>query len=343
MSTTLTYLDGTIFLPFQEINADLKVNTRTQSSKRSSFSEILLQELKERFCASLENLKEFGELLYLPDFTFLPQEKRLPYFARCVFYKPFKLTFDSIGEAASALKGLQRNWAPYQFKCFRRASLIQEKLPYINLRAKKFPFVIPDSPMGIYTLLDEHTLIASSLTQTSLPAGKIEFIEDHQNPPSRAYLKLQEALVMADYFFKVPLPSQNTYCYDAGACPGGWTWVLTNLGSKVFAVDRAELSKELMENPLVKFLKHDAFTILPENIEGFDWFFSDVICYPQKLYEWTDRWIKSSKAKNFICTIKMQGQIDWKIAEMFEAIPNSKVLHLNYNKHELTWIHVESK
>ena len=341
MSTSITYLPGTIFLPFQEVNADLKINTRTQFSKRSSFSEILLQELRERFGASTQNLIEYGELLYLPDFTFSSEEKRIPYFARCIFYKPFKLTFDSINEASCALKEIQRNWAPYQFKCFRRAALIQEKLPYINLKAKKFPFVIPDSPMGIYTLIDEHTLLASSLTQTSLPAGKIELIEDHENPPSRAYLKLEEALVMANYFFKISLPSQESFCFDAGACPGGWTWVLTNLGSKVFAVDRAPLAEELMKNPLVKFLKHDAFTLLPDDSQKFDYLFSDVICYPQKLYEWIQTWIKSGNVHNFICTIKMQGSIDWKTAELFESIPNSKVVHLNYNKHELTWIHAE--
>ena len=42
--------------------------------------------------------------------------------------------------------------------------------------------------------------------------------------------------------------------------------------------------------------------------------------------------------KNMICTIKMQGQIDWKLIEQFEAIPNSRIVHLNYNKHELTII-----
>ena len=40
-----------------------------------------------------------------------------------------------------------------------------------------------------------------------------------------------------------------------------------------------------------------------------------------------------------ICTIKMQGGIDWEAAQKFQDIPNSRVVHLNYNKHELTWIH----
>ena len=42
-----------------------------------------------------------------------------------------------------------------------------------------------------------------------------------------------------------------------------------------------------------------------------------------------------------ICTIKMQGETDWDVIREFDNIPDSCVLHLNYNKHELTWIHVE--
>jgi 23S rRNA (cytidine2498-2'-O)-methyltransferase len=40
-----------------------------------------------------------------------------------------------------------------------------------------------------------------------------------------------------------------------------------------------------------------------------------------------------------ICTIKMQGEIDWELVSKFANIPNSKVVHLCYNKHELTWMH----
>ena len=34
----------------------------------------------------------------------------------------------------------------------------------------------------------------------------------------------------------------------------------------------------------------------------------------------------------------MQGEIDWKLIEEFAAIPDSRIVHLNYNKHELTII-----
>lgn len=312
----------------------------------------LKSELKNRFkLDDSVRLKCYGDILYLENIEGIfsssnPEEiapQEFPYWARTTFLKPFILHFDSIGEAASALKEIQRNWAPYQYQNFRRAVLIQDKLPYINLKVRKFPVEIPKSPIGVYTLIDDKTILASALTSSYIPAGRIEFVEDHINPPSRAYLKIQESLTMARLLFDAELPGPESRCFEAGACPGGWTWVLVNLGSQVYAVDRAELAPSLMGNPLVKFQAHDAFTLKPEDIGKCDWVFSDVICYPERLLEWVKVWLDSGLTKNMICTIKMQGEIDYEIVSKFATIPNSRVVHLNYNKHELTWIHCEKK
>lgn len=332
MSVHIENLNGVAFLAYPETLAFLK------------------SELKDRFkLGDNVRFKCYGDILYLEDIEGIfsssnseeipPQE--LPYWARTTFLKPFILHFDSIGEAAAALKGIQRNWAPYQYQNFRRAALIQDKLPYINLKVRKFPVEIPKSPIGVYTLIDDKTILASALTSSYIPAGRIEFVEDHENPPSRAYLKIQESLTMARLLFDAELPGPESRCFEAGACPGGWTWVLVNLGSKVYAVDRAELAPSLMNDPLVTFQAHDAFTLKPEDIGKCDWVFSDVICYPERLLEWVKVWLDSGLTRNMICTIKMQGEIDYEIVSKFAAIPDSRVVHLNYNKHELTWIHCE--
>ena len=304
--------------------------------------ELLFSELKSRFNFTQKPTARYGDLIYFENKTeFLNcSEGKYPYWACTVMENPFLVHFDSIGNAALSLKEIQRNWAPYQFTCFRRAQLIQEKLPYINLKDRKFPLEIPNSPMGLYTLIDEHTMIASAQTSSSVPAGRIRFLEDHENPPSRAYLKVQESLTVAHSFLGAKLPDENSKCFEAGACPGGWTWVLVGLGSFVHAVDRAELAPELMENPLVKFQAHDAFTLKPSEIGPVDWVFSDVICYPERLLKWIKEWLDSGMTKNMICTIKMQGEIDWPLIQQFADIPNSYICHLNYNKHELTWIHI---
>ena len=332
MSVHIETIKGVAFLAYPETLAFLK------------------SELKNRFkLDDSVRFKCYGDILYLENIEGIfsssnPEEiapQELPYWARTTFLKPFILHFDSIGEAASVLKEIQRNWAPYQYQNFRRAALIQDKLPYINLKVRKFPVEIPKSPIGVYTLIDDKTILASALTSSYIPAGRIEFVEDHINPPSRAYLKIQESLTMARLLFDAELPGPESRCFEAGACPGGWTWVLVNLGSQVYAVDRAELAPSLMGNPLVTFQAHDAFTLKPEDIGKCDWVFSDVICYPERLLEWVKVWLDSGLTKNMICTIKMQGEIDYEVVKQFAAIPDSRVVHLNYNKHELTWIHCE--
>ena len=298
----------------------------------------LQAELLERFKIDLP-CQRFGRLFYYKDF---PQTEQSPWFAQCAMQEPFFLRFDSIGQAAAELKKIQRNWAPYQFQFFRRASLIQEKLPYINIKERTFPLQIPQSPIGLYTLTGQNELLASAKTSSPLPAGKIVFAEDHVNPPSRAYLKLQESLSLAAAFFGTEFPGKGQKCFEAGACPGGWTWVLAGLGANVLAVDRSPLDSRLMANPLVEFRAHDAFTLAPEEIGPVDWLFSDVICYPERLYQWVQKWLESGLCKKMICSIKMQGGIDWAAAQKFADIPSSRVVHLNYNKHELTWIHCAS-
>ena len=326
MSTKITQIKGLAFLPFPEM------------------TELLLSELKTRFNITVSPTNppasRYGDLLYFETLSADDFSQGLPYWARTVMLKPFILTFDSIGEAAGELKKIQRNWAPYQYTCFRRANLIQEKLPYINLKDRNFPVEIPRSPIGLYTLIDEHTMIASAETSSFLPAGTLHFIEDHENPPSRAYLKIQETLTMARLFTGCDLPKAGDKCFEAGACPGGWTWVLAGLGATVFAVDRAPLADSLMKNPLITFQAHDAFTFKPEEIGPFDWIFSDVICYPERLLQWINMWLDYNPDLKMICTIKMQGEIDWPLIKKFADIPNSHVFHLNYNKHELTWIHI---
>lgn len=276
----------------------------------------------------------YGSLLYLPGVS-LPAA---PYWARTMLTQPQILRFDSALDAAKAMRMIQRNWGSYQYRAWSRAELVVKKLPFLRTKPRVFPFDVPTLPMGLFTLIDDHTALMSAETTDAAPLGDLLLAEDHESPPSRAYLKLQEALLRHRAFFGSQLPHEGARCFDAGACPGGWTWVLRQLGSQVFAVDRAPLAPALMADPQVTFQAHDAFTLTPDELGSFDWVVSDVICYPTRLLEWVKLWRTSGRTHNMICTIKLQGGTDWETVAAFAAIPRSKVLHLNANKHELTWL-----
>lgn len=252
---------------------------------------------------------------------------------------PFRLEFSSINEAASHLREIQRNWAACPHACFRRASLIASKLPPISAKPHVFPWQPGDSPVGAWLLLDEHTMVASATCTSPFPNGAVEFEQDREGPPSRAYIKLWEALAR---FRRQPAAGER--CLDLGASPGGWTWALAKLGANVLAVDQAPLEDRIASLPGVECLRRDAFTLKPQDVGKLDWLFCDVACYPSKLYGLIEDWLASGLCRNFICTIKMQGnvaggKVDFETPKRFAQIPGSTVVHLYHNKHELTWMY----
>jgi 23S rRNA (cytidine2498-2'-O)-methyltransferase len=267
--------------------------------------------------------------------------KQPPLWAQNSWHNPLLIPIKSISDAAKKLKALQRNWSLYSFQLHRRAQLIQEQLPHVSLKPVGFPTALPSSPLGSWTLLDRDTLLAASDCSSVFPNGEVHFLEDKKNPPNRAYLKLWEALTLIQEY-----PRAGQYCIDVGSSPGGWTWVLAKLGVDVLSIDRSPLDEGVAKMQGVHFQKRDAFSLKPEELltsrEKADWLFSDLVCYPEKLFDWVMMWVESGACDNFICTLKFQGDGDYHMAQKFADIPNSRVLHLFNNKHELTWMRLKT-
>ena len=244
------------------------------------------------------------------------------------------ITFESITQAAKALKTRGKLWALYSFDNHRRAQLIQDQLAKPRPRVIDFMAPLPQDPIGAWTLIDKNTLIAASETNSVFPLGEVAFNEDKETPPSRAYLKLWELFTV--YGVR---PERGQKVVDFGSCPGGWTWVLQQMGCEVISLDRAPLDEKIARLPRIKFIKTNAFTVKPADIGKIDWFFSDIICYPEKLLELVQDWQRSGLCQNFVCTIKFQGKTDFETLEKFQAMENIRILHLHHNKHEVTlWI-----
>jgi len=238
----------------------------------------------------------------------------------------------SIGDAARQLRSMQRNWALYPTGLFRRAALIEEKLPPFRPRPHVFPAPAPSSPLGSWTLWQNDLVLASPRCQSAFRHGEVVFAEDHVGPPSRAYLKLWEALTVLGR-----MPGPGDRCVDLGAAPGGWTWVLARLGCDVVAVDKADLDPRVLALPNVEFRRESAFALDPASLGPVDWLCCDVICYPDRLLQLVQRWRRSGVAK-LICSVKFQGDTDLEAVGACAAVPGSRLVHLHHNKHELTWL-----
>jgi 23S rRNA (cytidine2498-2'-O)-methyltransferase len=246
---------------------------------------------------------------------------------------PVLIEAPSIGEAARALRAIQRNWALYSVAHHRRAALIEAKLPPVRFKPLLFPAEAPKAPLGSWTLLEPKTILAAQHCSSPFRHGEVEFVENKIVPPNRAYLKLWEVFTLLG-----TRPGPKDICLDLGASPGGWTWVLHETGARVIAVDKAPLAPAIAALPRVTARRESAFALDPGMIGPVDWLFSDVICYPRRLLKLVERWLAAGTCRRFVCTIKFQGKTDHETARAFAAIPGSQLMHLHHNKHELTWI-----
>jgi len=255
-----------------------------------------------------------------------------PLFAQVTWRECQTLPISSIGDGIKKLKLLGKNWALFSIGHHRRANLIQDGLYKTKNEPIAFLAEAPKHPMGGWTLLDADTIICSTNTTSRYPLGKVEFIENKAIPPSRAYLKLWE-------FFTVhcPPPPSQTTVIDMGSSPGGWSWVLSQLYLKVISVDKAPLDPKIAQTKSIEFLQESAFSLEPKKMPDVQWFFSDIICYPERLLALIKKWMQESNVQHFVCTIKFQDEAEFAMIDEFLKIPNSKIVHLYHNKHELMW------
>jgi 23S rRNA (cytidine2498-2'-O)-methyltransferase len=253
-----------------------------------------------------------------------------------VWYDPVQISIASIGEGAKALRAIQRNWALYPSGLHRRATLIQAALPHVSAKPLVFPSPPPSAPLGSWTLIDATTILAAARCSSPFPNGEVAFVENRSAPPNRAYLKLWEALTRIG---RHPRPDET--CLDLGSSPGGWTWALQALGARVVSVDKAPLAADIAALPRVAFRRMSAFALDPADVGPVDWLFSDVVCYPARLFTLVERWLQTGMARNIVCTLKFQGVTDHATARRFAAVPGSRLMHLHHNKHELTWVKLD--
>ena len=253
-----------------------------------------------------------------------------------IWLDPQEIRVASISDAAAKLRAIQRNWAVYAPKLYRRSTLIQEQLPKVSSKPLVFGTPQPKAPLGSWTLLDAGTMLVAPHCTSPFPNGEVHFVEDRTGPPSRAYLKLWEALTVIGC---QPRPGER--CLDLGSSPGGWSWAVQRMGAHVVSVDKAPLAPDIARLPGIEHRLESAFALDPIAIGPVDWLFSDVVSYPARLFALVERWLAAGTCRNFVCTVKFQGATDHDTARRFAAIPGSQLRHLFHNKHELTWIKIE--
>jgi 23S rRNA (cytidine2498-2'-O)-methyltransferase len=287
-------------------------------------------EFLSELCEELGHVSEIIE-----DLVFSPLKKPDVCFAQDIWLEPHIVSFQSISEAVKILRQAGKFWYLHPLNHIRRSRLIEEQLRKCPSLTRDFPIETNIPSIGAFSLLDQNTLIYSAKRAKKWPQGKCFFIEDKINPPNRAYLKLWEALTLLEKY-----PQSGDRALDLGASPGGWSYVMQSLGATVTAVDKALLDPKVASLPRVFFLQQSAFALDPATLDNsYEWVLSDIACYPDRAYNLITKWIASGKAKHMIFTIKLQGKTSLATIEKFQAIPNSRLINMFYNKHEVTFFY----
>lgn len=260
-------------------------------------------------------------------------ENFIPIWAQDVWSDCVGTEIKSINQGIEILKKHKNIGSYYPLVKSNFGSMISQKVKNVPLKRIKYQ---PNHPFNFkftaWTILDSF-LITSEKTLKRFPFGWHEFEEDKNSPPSRAYLKLWETFTV----YGVNIEKTDTVI-EVGSSPGGWTWVLSGLASKVYSIDRAPLADKIAKIENIYHQDGDAFKLNPKDFPEVTWFFSDIICTPEKIYETIQFWLNNSPVKKFVCTIKFKGDCNFDILKQFLAIENSTIVHLYHNKNEVTWI-----
>lgn len=249
-----------------------------------------------------------------------------------VWFAVEDLPIASIGDAARQLRARQPFWRPLERAAPRRTRLIADKLGVRSIPLLAPPDAGKLRPSGVFTLLGRDRMLCARRHARPFPGGAPPLAEDHRHPPSRAYRKLWEALLLLDDH---PRPGERVY--DLGASPGSWTWALARYGCEVIAIDKAPLAPALAALDNVHTQQGSAFALDARHHHA-DWICSDIACYPRRLYTFARRWLDLGDCRRFILTIKLQGADDRDVIRAFQDLGPGVTVHLWHNKHELTWI-----
>lgn len=211
-----------------------------------------------------------------------------------------------------------------------------------NLDCKRIDWKLPhpfNFKFFTWTVIGEHIFFCTQPFQR-FPLGWHEFAEDKSSPPNRAYLKLWEIFLVQNFFDMSN--ASNQVCIEVGCSPGGWTWVLAQHFKKVYAVDKAPLANQLSKFRNINYQSADAFKLNQKKFLDANWFFSDIICTPDRMNELVSEWLQLSNVTHYISTIKFKGPADFDFLQRFQQeksrLGESVITHLYHNKNEVTWL-----
>ncbi|MCS6838584.1 MAG: hypothetical protein NZ480_07020 [Bdellovibrionaceae bacterium] len=283
--------------------------------------------------------ERLGSHIYKIKSTQPIMEKRMPVWASAICLNAHTFQFHSIKEAQRFLSPKAKYFDYLPTYYIRRGHLIFSGLRMIPAKKWHFQTHTLVGPLAFFTLLSAGEGIIFPDVHPVLPLTYSP-IKEFKEPPSRAYLKLSEVFLR-----KKTWPQSFHKVLELGSSPGGWTWLLSQLGCSIECIDKGTMSSEILNNKNVTWHKTSAFSwVKKHSVVGFDWLFSDMACSPEKLLDLIEWTVQQNPQIRIVATIKLNRHLgNWnQLIEQFLRVPNAEIIHLYHNKHELTFLRLKT-
>lgn len=273
--------------------------------------------------------------------------------------KRFLFTTCQVGAEAPLKAEIARLWPEFKF-AYSRPGFVTFKLPAGFEFKKEFQLGSVFASRWGFSL-GQNLQEAAAITFVS--QGKLDIINvdekeiwygmhytgqlQRQDPkielppeaPSRAYLKIEEALIWS----RLPVLDGQT-AIELGCAPGGASYALLKRGMNVIGVDPGDVDPIVLADPKFKHLRMQSQQVPDAELKGVDWLVSDMNVPPEeviKIFEKLKRKI-GARLQGGILTLKLN---DWAMAEKIpgyleelRAMKFKKVeaAHLSQNRQEVT-------
>ena len=216
--------------------------------------------------------------------------------------------------------------------------------PIVNRNAKADELVF-----DVAMIEPDHWFAGYHYAQTKAqrwPGGTPELSREEE-PLSRAYFKLQEALLWSGIHIQ-----QGDVCAEIGSSPGGASQLLLEKGAHVIAIDPAEMDESLLANPNLVHHRCRGKEVRKKELKEVKWLLSDLNAAPQYTIDGIEEMVNSqhiNKIKGVVLTLKltdleMAGQIqDWvsRIKKLgFQLV---KTRQLAFNRREICLVAARDK
>lgn len=132
-------------------------------------------------------------------------------------------------------------------------------------------------------------------------AAQLSGVELPTEAPSRAWLKIEEAIRLYD----LPL-LPGEHALEVGAAPGGAAWALLQRGLKVTGVDPALMDQRCLSHAAFTHLRKPFQELTEEETRGVHWWLSDLNLAPGSVLSHLGRVLRSAdRPKGLILTLKV--------------------------------------